>query len=127
MMMRSLQQSHDVPRDSSSSCLKFRTSLRRLTTLAMGKKCKQNLEHNVSQSSYILPTVRLYHCLVLPVKENRNNFHLKVSLDMPVICTMHRSAQTLIGVSMDFRCLLPERIDPESILLNSDIAHNQVL
>ena len=85
VMMSSLKQSHDVPRDSSSSCLKFRTSFQRLTTLEMGKKHKQNLEHNVSQSPCILPTVRLYHCLVLPIKENKNNFHLKVLSDMPVI------------------------------------------
>ena len=77
---------HDVPRDSSSSCLKFRTSFRRLTTLEMGKKRKQNLEHNVSQSPGILPMVCLYQCLALRVKENGNNFHLMVLSDMPAIC-----------------------------------------
>jgi hypothetical protein len=51
----------------------------------MGKKVEQNLEHSVSQSPSILPTVCLYHRLALPVKENRNNFYLKVSSDMPVI------------------------------------------
>ena len=86
VMMSSLKQSHDVPRNSSSSCLKLRTSFRRLTTLEMEKKRKQNLEHSISQSPCILPTVRLYHCLALPVKENGNNFHLKVSSDMPAIC-----------------------------------------
>ena len=85
VMMSSLKRSHDILRDSSSSCLKFRTSFRSLTTLEMGKKRKQNLKHNVSQSSCILPTVRLYHCLALPVKENGNNFHLKVLSDMPAI------------------------------------------
>ena len=85
VMMRLLIRSHDVPRDSYSSCLKFRTSFRRLTTLEMGKKRKQNLEHSVSQSPCILLTVRLYHCLALPVKENGNNFHLKVLSDMPAI------------------------------------------
>ena len=39
---------HDVPSDSCSSCLIIRTSFRRLTTLEMGKKLKQNLEHSVS-------------------------------------------------------------------------------
>jgi hypothetical protein len=51
----------------------------------MEKKRKQNLDHNVFQSPCILPTVRLYHYLALPVKENRNNFHLKVLSDMPMI------------------------------------------
>jgi hypothetical protein len=40
VMMSSLKQSHDVPRDSSSSCLKFRTSFQRLTNLEMKKKRK---------------------------------------------------------------------------------------
>jgi hypothetical protein len=84
-MMSLLKWSHDVPRDSSSSCLKFRTTFQRLTTLEMGKKCKQNFEHKVSQSPYIFPTVRSYHCLAIPVKENGNNFYLKVLSDMPAI------------------------------------------
>ena len=66
-------------------CLKDRTSFQRLITLEIGKKARQNLEHNISQSPFILPTVLLYHCLALPIKENGNNFHLKVLLDMPVI------------------------------------------
>jgi hypothetical protein len=49
VMMSSLKRSYDVLRDSSSNYLKFRTSFQRLTTLEMGKKRKQNLEHNVFQ------------------------------------------------------------------------------
>jgi hypothetical protein len=56
-MMSLLEQTLDVPRDSSSNYLKFRTSFRRLTTLEMKKKCKQNLEYNVSQSPCILSMV----------------------------------------------------------------------
>jgi hypothetical protein len=77
---------HDAPRDSFLSCLKVGTSIRRLTILEMGKKDKQNLMHRVFQSPCILPMVRLYHCLALPIKQNRNNFHLKVLSNMPVIC-----------------------------------------
>jgi hypothetical protein len=51
----------------------------------MGKNFKQNLEHNIFQSPCILPTVRLYHYLVILIKENRKSFHLKVLSDMPVI------------------------------------------
>ena len=40
-----------MPRDSSSSCLIFRTSFRGLTTLEMGKKHKQNLENSVFESA----------------------------------------------------------------------------
>jgi len=65
---------------------KDRTSNQWWTTLEMEKKAKQNLEHSVSQSPSILPMVCLYHRLALPVKENGNNFHLKVSSDMPAIC-----------------------------------------
>jgi predicted 2-oxoglutarate/Fe(II)-dependent dioxygenase YbiX len=78
MVIRSLKRAHDVPRDSCYFCLKDRTSNRRRTTLEMGKKAKQNLEHRISQSPCILPMVYLYHRLALPVKENGNNFHLKV-------------------------------------------------
>jgi hypothetical protein len=98
VVMMSLEQSHDVPRDSSSSCLKFRTSFRWLTTLEIGKKHKQNLEHSVSQSPCILPTVRLYQCLALLVKENGNNFHLKVLSDLPAIC---KHAQVCLN---SYRC-----------------------
>ena len=52
VLMRALKRSHDVPRDSFSFCLKVRTPERRLTTLEMGKKCKQKLEHKASQSPY---------------------------------------------------------------------------
>ena len=43
VMMSSLKQYHDVPRDSSARCLELRTPFQRLTTLEMGKKHKQNL------------------------------------------------------------------------------------
>ena len=85
VMMRSLKQAHDVQRDSCSFCLKDRTSNRRRITLEMEKKAKQNLEHSISQSPCILPTVCLYHRLALPIKENRNNFHLTILSDMPAI------------------------------------------
>ena len=83
---RSLKRVHAAPRDSFSFCLKDRTSIRRLTTPEMRKKDKQKLEHRASQSPYTLPTVRVYQCLALPIKENGNSFHFKISCDMPVIC-----------------------------------------
>jgi hypothetical protein len=84
-MMRSLKRSQDASRGSFSCCLKVRTSIQRLATLEMGKNFKQNLEHNISQTPCILVMVSLYHCLVIPTKENGNNFHLKVLSDMPMI------------------------------------------
>ena len=86
VVMRSIKWAHDVPRDSCSFCFKDRTSFRRLTTLEMGKKAKQNLEHSIFQSHCILPMVCLYHRLALPIKENGNNVYHKVLLDMPMIC-----------------------------------------
>jgi hypothetical protein len=94
-----------VPRDSCSFCLKDRTSFRRRTTLEVGKKAKQNLEHSISQSPCMLPTVCLYHRLALPVKENENNFHLKVSSDIPAIC---KHAQVYLNSrKCEFEFLLP--------------------
>jgi hypothetical protein len=124
VMMISLKRSHDVPRDFSSSCLKFRTSFQSLTTLEMGKKRKQNFEHNISQSHCILSTVRLYHCLAIPANENRNNFHLKVLSDMPAIRKHAQSIQTLVGESMGLCCLLMRRVDPKSFLLDTGAAHS---
>jgi hypothetical protein len=59
--IRELKHSQDVARDSLSSCLKDRTLALRMTTLEMGKKFKQKLEHKVPQSPCFLSTVRLYH------------------------------------------------------------------
>jgi hypothetical protein len=98
-----------VPRDSYSFCLKDRTSNRRQTTIEMGKKAKQNLEHSVSQSSCILPTVCLYHRLALSVKENRNNFHLKVSLDMPTICKHAQICSNSRRCEYEFSSPTPEK------------------
>ena len=84
-LTRSLKRAHAAPRDYFSFCLKDRTSIRRLTTPEMGKKDKQKLEHKASQSPCTLPTVWVYYCLALPIKENRNSFHFKVSCDMPAI------------------------------------------
>ena len=85
-LTRSLKCAHATPRDSFSFCLKDRTSIRRLTTPEMGKKDKQKVEHQAFHSPCTLLTVRVYQCLALPVKENRNSFHFKVSCDMPAIC-----------------------------------------
>jgi hypothetical protein len=86
MFIKLLKCAQDAPKDSFSFSLKVRTSIQRLTTLEMGKKDKQNLFHNIFQSPCILSTVCLYHCLAIPIKENENNFHLKVSLAMLAMC-----------------------------------------
>jgi hypothetical protein len=57
VLIRSLNHSHDVPRDSFSFCVKDRTSEQRLPTLEMGKKFKKKLEHKASQSSCLLHMV----------------------------------------------------------------------
>ena len=73
-----------MPRDS-FLCLKDKTSERSLTTLEMGKNCKQKLEHKASQSPGLLPIVRLYQRLAFPVKEKGKSFDRKVSSDMPAM------------------------------------------
>ena len=85
-LSRSIKHAHATPRDSFSFYLKDRTSIQRLSTLEMGKKDKQKLEHKASQSPTTLPTVRVYQCLAVPIKENGNSFYFKVSCDMPTIC-----------------------------------------
>ena len=127
VLIRSLKHSHDVPRDSFSFCLKDRTSKRRLTTLEMGKNCKQKLEHKAFQSPCVLSMVSLYQYLAFPVKEKGKSFYRNISSDMPVI---HRHAQvcsTHLGGNKDFHHLNSERIDPGPCLLNTGAAHSKVL
>ena len=90
VLMRALKSSYAMPRDSFFFCLKDRTSKRGLTTLEMGKKYKQKLEHKVSQYPCLLPMVSLYQRLALPFKEKGKSFHRKVSSNMPA---MRRHAQ----------------------------------
>ena len=98
VLMRVLKYSHAMPRDSFFFCLKDRASKRSLTTLEMGKNCKQKLEHRASQSPCLLSMVRLYQHLAFPVKEKGKSFHHKVSSDMP---SMRRHAQVF---SNSFKC-----------------------
>ena len=113
VLMRVLKRSHTMPRDSFFFCLKDRTSKRSLTTLKMGKNCKQKLEHRASQSPCLLPMVRLYQCLDFPVKEKGKSIHHKVWSDMPTMVGMHRFAQTHLGGNRGFHYLRPKRIVPE--------------
>ena len=80
---RSIKRAHATLRDYFSFCLEVRTSLRILPTQGMGKKVKQNLARRTSHSPCALSTVRVYHNLANPIKENGNSFHLRVSCDMP--------------------------------------------
>ena len=61
-----------------------------MTTLEIGKNCKQKLEHRAFQTPCLLPMVRLYQRLAFPIKEKEKSFHRKVSSDMPA---MHKHAQ----------------------------------
>jgi hypothetical protein len=90
ILMRVLKRSHVMPRDSFFFCLKDRISKRSLTTLEIGKNCKQKQEHMASQSPCLPPMVRLYQCLTFLVKEKGKSLYHKVLSDMP---TMRRHAQ----------------------------------
>jgi hypothetical protein len=59
--IRELKCSQEVAIHTLSSYLKDRTLDLRLTTLEMGKKSKQKLEHKVSQSPCFFSMVQLYH------------------------------------------------------------------
>jgi hypothetical protein len=68
--------------------------------------------HNISQSPCTLPMVRLYHVLALSIKENRNNFHLKVLSGKLVIRKHAQVSANSHGVSMGFCCLPREGLFP---------------
>ena len=124
-LTRSFKRAYAAPRDSFSFCLKDRTSIRRLTTPEMGKKDKQKLEHKASQSSCTLPMVRVYQCLALPVKENVNSFHLKVSCDMPTICKHAQVCSNSRRWYMGFHHLLLRMIVSGPNLLKMDATHTR--
>jgi hypothetical protein len=84
--IRLSKRSQTAIRDSSSSYVKDKISKRRQTILKIGKKSRQKLEQRASQFPSLLGVVRLYQILAFLSKEKEKSFHLKVSLDMPLMC-----------------------------------------
>ena len=78
----------------------------------MGKKLKQKLEHNASQSPCLLLMVCLYQCLALPFKEKGKSFHRKVLSDIPAMRRHAQVAQSHLGGNRDFHHLRPKMTDP---------------
>src|SRR6185312_8956887 len=60
-------------------------SFRRATSRDSGKNLKQNSSLSSPQFPFILATVRVYHCLASSTREKGNNFHPRVSRDMPAM------------------------------------------
>ena len=113
VLMRALKSSYAMPRDSFFFCLKDRASKRSLTTLEMGKNCKQKLEHRASQSPCLLLMVRLYQRLTFPVKKWERASIVRFCLTCLICVGMHRFAQTHLGGNRGFHHLRPKRVDPE--------------
>ena len=113
VLMRVLKRSQAMPRYYFFFCLKDRTSERSLTTLEMGKNCKQKLEHRASQFPCLLPMVRLYQYLAFSSKEKEKAFIVRFHLTCMLCASMHRFAQTHLGGSMGFHHLCPKRVDPK--------------
>ena len=84
-------QAQAAPIVSFSFCWKLRISYRKATIRDIGKNAKQNMFLNSSQSPFIFPMLWAYHCFALSSREKGNNFHQRVSCDMP---KMVRHAQS---------------------------------
>jgi hypothetical protein len=69
--------------DSFSFCWKLSISCRRAAIRDIGKNARQNLFLSSSQSPATFPTLWVYHCFILSSSENVNNFHRRVSCDIP--------------------------------------------
>jgi hypothetical protein len=80
-----------APMVSFSFCWKLRISYRREVIQDIGKNARQNLFFNSSQSPFTFPTLWAYHCFALSSREKGNNYHRRVSCDMP---KMVRHAQS---------------------------------
>ena len=74
-----------LPMDSFSFCRQLWISLHRAMIWDIGKNSRQNLSPSSSQWSCTLPTVYVYYCSPFPIREKRNNFHLRVSCVMPAM------------------------------------------
>jgi hypothetical protein len=112
-------------RDSSSSCVKDKISKRRQTILEIEKKSRQKLEQRASQFLSLLGAVRLYQILAFPSKEKEKSFHLKVSVDMPLMC---RNTQVCLN---SFKCedshlYYLKRIVSVPSLSNMGVAHSHL-
>jgi hypothetical protein len=93
----------------------------------MGKNVKQNLEHNISQFPCILPTVSLYHCLAIPIKENRKRFHLKVLSDMPAIRKHAQVCSNSCRCEYEFASSSSEKDYSRIMFIKHGRSHSQML
>ena len=80
-----------APMDSSSNCSKSRMSIGREFMRSVRENEYQKSSQSSSQSSLILPIVRVYHCSALSVREKGNNFHRTASCVMPGITKLEHS------------------------------------
>jgi len=69
-----------------------------------------NLVHNASHSTSTLSTVQASHSLAAPVKVNGNNFHLRVSCDMPEIFKHEHTCSKSHKCEYGFSFALPEKV-----------------
>jgi hypothetical protein len=113
-------------RDSSFSCVIDKISKRRQTILEIGKNYRQKLEQRAFQFPSLLGAVRLYQILAFSTKEKGKSFHLKVSLDMPLMVGIHRSVRTRLSECEDSHLHCLKRIVFGPSLSNMGIAHSHI-
>jgi len=83
--------SQAAPMVSFTFCWKLMISYHRAAIRDIGKNARHNLFLSSSQSPASFPTLWAYHCFALSSSEKGNNFHRRVSCDMP---EMVRQAQS---------------------------------
>ena len=71
-----------TPIDSFSRCSKSRIALGREPIRDIGENARQNLSLSSSQSPFVLPITRVYHCFTFPMREKGNNVHFRFSYVM---------------------------------------------
>ena len=91
--------SQAAPMVSFSFYWKSRISCHREAIRDIGKNARQNMFLNSSQSPFTFPTLWVYQCFAFSSREKGNNFHRRVSCDMP---KMVRHAQSC---SNSYKCV----------------------
>ena len=115
-----------APIDSFSRYSKSRIALGREPIQDIGKNARQNLSLSSSQSPFILPTTRVYHCFTFPIREKGNNVHLSAFCVMPECSGTNTFPWTLAGDCMGFHYHARRRVVPEPWLLSQGGIHCQM-
>ena len=108
---------HAAPMLFFSNCSNARISLRREAVWAEEENEGQKSPRSSSQSWIIPLTLSVYHCSAFPMREKGNNFHLKVSYDMPGITKHEHSSSNTCKSRSRSSVSKPEKVCARTMVM----------